>query len=422
MFSDIIDSIQNFITGALWVVVPFVLLLIFLDIWLFYRRARYINNFKWVTLELRVPREVIKSPKAMEQVFAVAYNTYSGGITFWEKWWKGKVEDWTSFELVGRAHSIHFFIRIQEGFRNLIESAIYAQYPDAEISEVPDYTNDFSPSLPDKTYDLWGSDFILKKENGYPILTYPAFEERGVIEEERRIDSIAVIVEAMSNLKESEAVWLQILIRPTGDGWKKKAEVLIGELQGKKSSSAIKIPGVSLLHGLGEFFENLVAAPVEYPTWSDPSKGAEEKKPETVRGQQKIIEAIENKISKLGFESIVRFLYIGNREAFSRGNITAVLGSFRQFAAMNLNSFKPNMKTITLSKGFFLFRKFELRKRKRLLYDNYRIRNFPKKFSILNPEELATFYHPPLTGVRATHLRRTEFKRGGPPPDLPIAL
>lgn len=371
-------------------------------------------------MELKIPKTVIKSPKAMEQVFAAAHNIWSFGINRSEKWWQGKVEPVTSFELVGRGHSVHFYIKVQENFRNLVESAIYAQYPDAEISEVPDYINDFPPVLPNKNYDVWGSDFIFVKENAYPVLTYPSFEERGGRFEESKIDPLAQIMEIMSNLKPSEAVWIQILVRRTGDGWKKKAEEEIEKLQGKKElSGGIKIPGASLFEGVGDFLGNLIAAPVQPPTWSEPVKKSEEKRSEG-GGKQKIIEAIENKISKLGFESVIRFVYIDRADAFTRGNIYATVSSFWQFSSLTLNAFKLNSKTTTFGK--WPFKKNKSRRRKRLIYDNYRIRHFPKKFCVLNTEELATIYHPPLTGVKAVRLRRTEFKRGGPPTDLPVEL
>jgi len=414
---EILRSIFKFVTPALWIAIPILLIFGFLDVWLFYKRAKYRNSLKFKLLEFKIPKDVIKGPKAMESIFAAVHNIWSFGINFSEKWLQGKVEPVTSFEIVGRGHGVHFFIRVQENFRNLIESAIYAQYPDAEISEVPDYVQDFPPVLPDKNYDVWGSDIVLAKDDAYPVLTYPHFEDRPSRFEESKIDPLAQLMEIMSNLNETEAVWLQILLRRIGNSWKEKGEGLISELRGEKKKSTGGFPGASLFEGLGEFLANLLAAPIQHPTWAEPTK-KEEKKSEGGGGRQKIIEAIENKISKLGFESVVRFVYVDKTNAFSRGNVLAVVGSFWQFSSQTLNAFKLNNKTTTFGKG--LFKKYMNRKRKRLLYDNYRIRHFPKKISILNTEELATIYHPPLTGVKAGRLRRTEFKRGGPPVGLPI--
>lgn len=418
--ADIFASILKFVKPALWIGVPLFLFFVFFDAWLFYRRAKYKNSIVWKTLEIKIPKIVVKSPRAMEQVFAALHAIYPFGIRFWNKWWKGEVVNWVSFELAGRAHGVHFFVKTPEVYRNLVESAIYSQYSDAEIVEIQDYVSQFPPSLPNKNYDIWGADFILAKDDAYPILTYPSFEERGAIPEERRVDPIANITEVMSNLSESEAIWLQLLIRPAGIAWKEKAEALIDKLSGKKSTASSNPIG-SFFHGIGEFLGNLIAAPVEYPSWLEAGAGKEKKEGgELTSGKKKIIEAIENKISKLGFEFVWRFVYIDKREAFTRSNTMAVMGAIRQFGTMHLNLFKPNLKSMTWARG--IFKKFTFKRRQRFLYDNYRIRHFPKKFSVLNTEELATIYHFPLTGVKAPLLARIESKRGSPPPDLPVEI
>ena len=124
-----------------------------------------------------------------------------------------------SFEMTGHAGGIRFYVRIPAQFRNMIESAIYSQYPDIEIVEAEDYVNIMPSVLPNKIYDLWGNNFILTKPNAYPIQTYPYFED---ITKEKRLDPVAVITEALSKTKEDEMSWIQLLIRPVGNSWKKK--------------------------------------------------------------------------------------------------------------------------------------------------------------------------------------------------------
>ncbi|GAI18321.1 unnamed protein product, partial [marine sediment metagenome] len=67
-------------------------------------------------------------------------------------------------------------IRIPEKNRDSAESAIYSQYPEAEISIADDYTKYIPQDIPNKDWDLWGSDYKLLKENPYPIKTYLKFE------------------------------------------------------------------------------------------------------------------------------------------------------------------------------------------------------------------------------------------------------
>lgn len=418
--SGILQNIFRILGVSWWIVLPFVLFFIFLDFWLAVVRRAYILKIPWKLLEVKIPREILKTPKAMEQIFAAVHSIYSD-IKFFDKWWKGKVQDWASFELVGFAGRVHFYVRVAEQFRNLVESAIYAQYPDTEIIEVEDYINLLPSVLPNQVYDLWGTNFILARDNAYPIQTHPYFEERV---KEKRLDPIAAIIEAISKLKEDEIIWIQILVRPTGDQWKKEGEKLVAKLAGKKIKSER-----TLMEDFGIFLENLIKAPVTPPVWPDEEKseGPKSEMGSLTPGEKDIVAAVENKISKLGFESTVRFIYIDKAVSFTRSNVSAIIGAFRQFSTQNLNAFKPDAKTTTKTRQPFKNRRLYFRKRR--IFDAYKLRLFSffppssifsKKFSILNIEELATIYHYPTIFVEAPTLQRLESRRGEPPAELPI--
>ena len=403
MIGSIFKDLFILLISYWWLFIPPILLMVFFDAWLIFRRAQHKNKIVWKLLELRIPKEVLKTPKAMEQVFASIHAIYSFGIGFFDKWWKGKLEDWLSFELVGRAGHFHFFVRTPEVFRNLVESAIYAQYPDAEINEVDDYVHEFSPRLPDEVYDLWGGDFVLAADDIHPIKTYPHFEENV---EERRIDPVASIAEVMTKLKESEAIWLQFVLRAVGNDWKDKYE------EETRAGGKSKKTGFFyyVMNEISEFTRNLTFAFVKHPDWPD----QEEKKPETKPFKEVDFE----KPKKLCFEGALRFVYIDRKDSFTRSNISAVMGFLRQFSDPSENSFKLNSETVPSCK--WPFKQNKAQRRKRVLFDNYRVRHFPHKFSIFNVEELATVYHFPLSGaVKASILRRIESKRGGPPAGLP---
>ena len=62
------------------------------------------------SLEITIPRGNLKSAKAMEQVYQ--YPQYQNPFKFWDTWWKGKMEEWVSFELVGDATGISFYVRV----------------------------------------------------------------------------------------------------------------------------------------------------------------------------------------------------------------------------------------------------------------------------------------------------------------------
>lgn len=415
IINGIYQSLLQVLSVSWWFVLPLTFFFIFWDLWVIYVQLEYAKRIPWVLLEIKVPREILKTPKAMEQIFAVVHATYTFGLKFWEKYWEGKLETWMSFELVGYAGGVYFFIRTPANYRNLVESAVYSQYPDAEITEREDYVDLLPSVLPNKMYDLWGTDLILAREDAYPIRTHPFFEETV---EEKRLDPLAAVTEAMSRLKEGEMIWLQLLIRPTDDRWKKKAEALIAKLIGKKAPR--KPPG--LIEWIGLFMTNFLVAFRGEPKWPFAEEAKKEGPVNLVQfmtpGEKDVLQAIEEKVSKLGFESALRFVYIDKRESFTRANVAAVMGAFRQFNTQNLNSFRANPATITITKHPFKGRKLHAKKRR--LFDMYRLRMFPRKFSVLNIEELATIYHFPTMFVEAPMLRRVESKKGEPPLTLPV--
>ncbi len=367
-------------------------------------------GLKWISLELKIPKENLKTHQAMEQVFASLH-----GISG---------DDSLAVEIVGFSHGIHFFIRLPEQYRNLVEAAIFSQYPDAEISVTDDYVGRLGVDLPNETYDFSGGELTLWKDSSYPIRTYPSFERGGKPEDEH-MDPIATIAEVMSKLREDEMILLQIVLKPLSNSafekWKKQVYGVLDELLGRKPKEKKVSPIGKVVGTAGEFAKNLVLAPVQAPTWD----GKEEKKDEKPQGKQfsygenEIIKAVENKFSKFCFESGVRVMYLDRRDSFTKENIASVIGALRQFGAPNLNTFRLDDPKLTFIEKNFNKEQTELGN-KRKFFKDYCERSIPKKPMILCTEELATLYHPPLSSVGAEKLLRLTMKKGGPPPDLPV--
>jgi len=305
-----------------------------------YITAKFINNIKWVTLEVNVPKDNIKSMKSMEQVFATVYGVYSFGFRPWEKYVEGAVESWLSFEIEGSSEGIKFYLRIPENSRNLIESAFFSQYPNVEIEEKDDYTRRLPRDLPNDEFDIFGSDILLARENAYPIKTYPDFETTLEFEE-KSIDPLSVITETMSRLKDNELIWIQLLVEPAGPEWLSDAGKTLDGVMGKGGPSKKKFAGT------GEFTRNLLTAPVAHPEWSGASS-TEAPAPKPEPGDQDIVKAMRKKMSKRAFNSVIRFIYIDKRDEFSPEYIGSIFGAFHQFATLNMNAFRPNTNTITV--------------------------------------------------------------------------
>ncbi len=422
--SSLIKSLLGLINLGFAAAILFFAVAIFTD-WLMHTRIRgYVGKIKWITLEIRVPGENFKSIKSMEQVFVSLHGTYSFGVKPVEVFKEGKVEDWLSCEIVGTSNGVRFYVTTPSKFRNLIESSFFSQYPDVEIEEIEDYVKTMPEVVPNDQYDIFGQDYILARGSFYPIRTYPEFEG---IKEEKSTDPISPLIEMMSNLKEEERVWVQILIKAAGDDWKKKGEAEISKIAGQPKKEEKKS---GALAGTGMFVKNLISAPVVYPTWgSAPEKKAEPPVKFLNPYEQNVAKAIANKIGKVGFETIIRVIYIDKKEGFNKANLPALSGAFRIFNTQDLNAFRPGNGTLTsATKVGRTFKKWRLLERKKLLFRAYRERLVKLPIaqylrlqdSVLNAEELATIFHPPASFVQAPRLTQLEAKKGTPPMNLPI--
>lgn len=412
---DIFYAIVEIFLSLWWLWLPVVLIALFIELWVRHLKTTAIKAIKWTFLEVKISRDIEKSPKSMEQIFSGLHGVLTK-IKFLDKYWKGKVQEWFSFEIAGIDGAVYFFIRTPEQFRNLVEAQIHAQYPDAEISEVLDYAGPIAKKVPGKLYDIGGGELILEKDDYYPIRTYPFFEEK---EEERRVDPMASFLEILSKLKPGENIFIEYLMKPTAEKeWKEKGIEAVNKLVGKKIEKKKKWYEV-IFGGLEEFIRNLLIAAAIYPEWGKTSK--EEIKSAIANlspGEKLIAEAIENKISKLAFRASIRFAYIARSDVFSRANMAAINGAFKQFNTVNLNAFKSNGKAGTSADQPFKKRKEFLRKQK--FIERYVNRAWPKKDFILNIEELATIYHYPILTVETPTMRRVEAKKAEPPVSLPI--
>ena len=405
-----------------WLYLPALLVVGTFNSWLFYRTQQYLLSLRWVVLEVKPPPDVQKSPKIAENIYSALHASYLP-VKWKRRFFKGEVPNWYSLEVVSNGGDMNFYVRVKEDTRMLAEHAIFSQYPDAEIKIVPDYVNQLPPNLPTPEYDMFGADLIFTKEDAYPIKTYPFFEEESGKDEFKRTDPLAVLAEVLGALEPGEYIWLQFVIRPTGDAWAKAAQAAINKIIGKEAKAKAGLVGGLLDLTLGQVPTGIA------------SKGAEEEKKQEFNvqkltpGQRFTLEQVENKVAKYGFKTSIRFIYTARKEMFHRSHIASTIGMFKQLYSNNLNTFKPDGKTMTVAKGFFhhifpsgegLFKVQHEFKRKRKIFRRYKQRAFHKKLMILNTEELATLWHLPGIGVKAPGFPRVEAKKGQPPAGLPI--
>ncbi|MDD5547376.1 MAG: hypothetical protein PHN74_00535 [Candidatus Pacebacteria bacterium] len=187
MIENILDFLMPHITGIgnsaadifnafWWILIPFGMLFWWLEFWAWGTGLMWKKAIKWVLLEVKVPKDILKTPKAMENIFTSLHALYGSDPNWEEKFFRGKSLFWLSAEMVSfGGGGIHFYFRVPAANRNLIENALYAEYPDAEVSIVDDYINLVPDVLPNEVFDIWGNDFVLAKDSAYPIRTYEFF-------------------------------------------------------------------------------------------------------------------------------------------------------------------------------------------------------------------------------------------------------
>ena len=412
----------SFILDTTWVWMPFVLAVVFFKSWMYYIQRYYWRTLDWIMLEVKPPREVERTPKTMEQVFAGLWGSFGTVGNKYEKYIKGKIQDYFSFEIAGRDGEMHFYIRTLRKFRDLVEAQIYSQYPQAEIKEVEDYTKSVPYDTPNKNWDLWGARLKLDKDEVYPIRTYPHLIDVTQTKQPNFLDPLAGLLENLGKLKPGEQIWIQMLFRPVLDDWCKKSYKTINKLIGKKEEKKIGLWEKELSTwqaAIGGVAQELVSGtPAEFAK-------KDEKKDELTSlmlhlspRERDIATEIGEKAGKRGYEVKLQFAYIGRREVFSMANVSAIMGFFTQFANLNMNSLKPEARSMT--KAHYAFAKVRKAYKQRKLMRLLRQRSFWEKGNVFNIEEMATVYHFPTMAVQAPVTPYIEVKKGGPPIGLPM--
>jgi hypothetical protein len=416
-----------------WPVVLFFMILPFVGSTLqFWRQEVYKNAIQWTTLEIRIPREIKRTPKAMEQVLTAFHGLGNYPDTFSELYIDGEITEWISLEIVSLGGGVHYYIRFPSKKRNIIEANIFSYYPDVELAEVDDYVSRFPQDVAEMKrwgYEMFGTELVLKKDPAYPIRSYVDFE---TMMEEAQMDPASALLEMLGKAKPEEMVGIQFLISPAGEGWQKAGRKVAAEMRDGKSagSSAAKHKlKISFEHGPLPIFD------------SNASSDKKEDAPKTSRspGETDLLKAVETNLSMPGFHTMIRMVYFSPQATFFDGFIKrGVVSSFNQYSSSDLNGFKTNGAVETKVNGYFAKVRSAYRKqrmlwnyRKRLnpvepwmgqlITSHFFHRNFNSKRMVLNTRALATLYHPPTYLVlTAPHIQRVDSRKAGPPAGLAI--
>ncbi|MDO8492606.1 MAG: hypothetical protein Q7S34_03140 [bacterium] len=389
-----------FITAPVWL--PIVLAIIFWFSWINYIRSKFLASQKYVLLEIKLPPEVFKSPLAMETVLANLHIT-GGESTWYDKYIKGAMRPWYSLEIVSIEGNVHFFVWTRMGFKNLVESQFYGQYPNVELFEVSDYT-DYAPYFDKKKISAWATHYKLTKPDPYPIKTYIDYGLDRDPKEEFKIDPLTTLIEYFSTLGKGEQVWMQVLFQ----SHKKKRTA------GTFKSTDWQEEGADLIKKLQKEFRK-----------SDEED--EDGKPQfrfPTKGETDILAALDRSISKLGFDVGIRLVYLAEKDKYIGARVPGFVTILKGFNSNILNGFAPTNNTAFDYpwQDFFDIRGDHLKTKYMRLYHKRAYFYPPDKIMepfVLNTEELATIFHFPGSVLQTPSVNRVSSRKAEAPVNLP---
>lgn len=358
---------------------PIVAGLIYLT-WRNYRRAEVVGAQESVLLMLEIPRTNDKSEFAAEQMFASLHGILRSKDELRQN--RG-FQEHLSFEIASVKGQIRFYAWVPKTLQSFVESQIYSQYPTVQIftadTDYVDHEREHSV-VATSEIGLIDSEFL-------PLKTFQNFE----------VDPLAGITGTLAKLESTgEELWVQVLARPIADNWHMAASRWI---------SSVKNGSPLVGSGSGGGISFSWVAGVLAALWQPPEggSGGETKARELSDREKTRIAEAEKKATKLGYQTKIRFAYLGDSEASAKLQLQALVGTFKQYNSTNLNGFKQ---------GKISFQKEDLAR--------YRARLFDDRGFILNIEEIASVWHLPHTNVETPNIVWATNKTAEPPSKLPV--
>ncbi len=437
--SNIYYPLRGFFIFIIVSLVVLIILRIIYFHWMEHIKNEYLARQKYVLLSIDLPRDNEQGPEAIERFF-----THLAGIKanpdWHEKYIEGNVQLDVSLEIIGVDGQIRFLIYTPIQYRDLIEAAIYATYPGVEISEIEDYTKGSPEEFPNEECDIWGADLGLYNKSPYPIKTYPNFEH--TLSKELK-DPIIDLLEILGKLWEGEQVWIQFVVRPAGSNFRREGESLAKRMMGDKTETSKNLIDKTLWTPvkISQTVADIVSESLGLLLPTGETK-EEKQKINLTPGEKRVIESIQNKISKIAFETRIRVIYLAKKEIFSQDRgIVGILSAFNAVNTLDMNGIQPEVKSTTSSRRLYkagaqktaIIKAYQKRTRywkiepkglKRILVTAAKFLTIPpdrnRIKNILNTEELATLYHFPITDIKPPLIKKTGSKRGEPPFGLPV--
>lgn len=272
---------------------------------------------------------------------------------------------WITLEIAKVGNEIRFYVAAPLRYEGFLEKRITSIYPDAEVVASKDF-NIFGPA------ETVVCGYVKTTKPVYlPIKTYGSIE----------VDPLSSITNVLTKLDEREEAVVQICIRNAANSWQSRGKLIVREMAGGKSyQKAAQSTGLFAPLGIDAAKEKEQQQQRQFPPKTD----------------EDLVKAMESKLSKHSFETNVRIVVSIKDKSRSDAVFTQLAGSFDQFSAPGMNSFRT-------------WRQKKAAARK-LLYD-YIYRKFSPSFiSILSTEELTSIFHFPTPLLKTPNVRALNAK------------
>jgi len=367
--------------------------------------AREEKKTIWKILRIRPNIMSERNPSVAEYLFSALHGLFREHNIF-EKL-TGKPQVRFAFEIAVEQGKISFFARIPEHFSDLLESQIYANYPEAEIEESADY-------FPQNASEIAWAELDLINSNLWPIKRYSQFEDAlsRVLN-----DPIAGLTLPFSRLSGESVAAIQMACRPFDMGiFRRRAVRCLNILERNYYRSHFLKEGFQRAFLRMGFWRRFFSLPARFFFWimrggnsggNSVTLASQEVEMEMSRRHDRENEttAASDKVSRILFETTIRIFSFSPGENFKKSaeKVRETAGAFQPFHTPQLNGFQLSriQKTVPL-----------LRQR----FENAVI----SRETILSAEELATIFHLPNKTVSTPRLDWVSFKKIEPPLTLPL--
>ena len=312
-------------------------------------RDREARSLDYVLLQMAVPRENEIKIDAAEQLFASLSNIRKTGF-----WSFLTPQPHLSFEIVAKQEDIRFYAAVPRKFMDLVEKQVHGAYPGADIKEVEEY------SIFSETGRVAFAALRLKNAPYMPIRVF----------RDLPTDPLSSITSVLAKMGQGEGAVIQVLIQPTNSTWRSLGRSYISKV--KKDEA-------------------------------NPEKASFKVDP-------KSLEAIEQKTSKPGFNTVVRLVVSSTSQENAKMHLDNLLTSFGQFSSDH--NYFTKVKFPLFTKKLFMMD---------FIYRYFPVFNLPflPQYSTLNSDELATLYHLPNKTVETAHIFWLNAKRAPAPSQIP---